>query len=200
MSNALRERGLFVKGSPKTNNSHLAAKVFLRTRYLPGGATLKILDAFHGKGEVWEKVCRLHPEKNITVVGIDKNPQSKGVLRGDNMKYLAALDLSVFDAIDLDAYGRPYRQLDLLFKRGYRGQVYLTDIQMAIGGMPKILGRALGYSQDMVRQCPTLLAKKSPEQIKLYLAANGVARVAYFYFAYQAKTYLTFGPQVKSPI
>jgi hypothetical protein len=200
MSNALRERGLFVKGSPKTNNSHLAAKVFLRTRYLPGGSSLKILDAFHGQGEIWARICQLHPEKKITVVGIDKNFQAKGVLRGDNLKYLSAFDLSVFDAIDLDAYGRPYRQLDLLFKKGYRGQVYLTDIQMAIGGVPKILARSLGYSDDMVRQCPTLFAKKSPEQMKLYLAAKGVERVAYFYFSYNTKTYLTFGPQVKSTV
>jgi hypothetical protein len=75
-------------------------------------------------------------KKKIKVTGIDKKPLEK-VLVGDNREFLTSLDLSKYNVIDLDAYGSPFDQLDILFDRNYTGCVFFTWCKLGCGAYPK---------------------------------------------------------------
>lgn len=117
----------------------------------------------------------------------DKGPVS---LRGDNMKYLPSLNLKIFDIIDLDAYGSPVKQMSVVFRSGFQGIVHCTFIQAYFGGIDTRLLEALGYTENMVKKCPTLLYKNALDKMLSYLYIHDVesiigyfnARKNYFYF------------------
>ena len=93
----------------KTNNSYLQLKQSLRAYYTSDLNEVNVLDCFCGKSEVWEGVpCTKY-------IGIDKEKTKKINYHGDNRKWLKVLDLSNFNVIDLDAYGIPYSQLEIIF-------------------------------------------------------------------------------------
>lgn len=114
---------------PLTDNSLLAYKVWLRVDHLPAGP-VSVLDCYGGYGVVWGEVKRLTRRGDINRVGIDTN-RRPGMVKGDNRKWLPSVDLSAFNAIDLDAYGVPFAQVKILFRRGYVGTVFLHSFSRA---------------------------------------------------------------------
>jgi len=165
--------------SLQTDNSFFADKVMLRVRHLPDKDTVNVLDAYAGDGLIWQKVGEL-TDKKIQVVGIDKKRKAKGAhLFGDNVKYLAAMNLATFDVIDLDAYGVPYHQLEQLFRRGYGGVVFVTFIQSQYGRLPtKMLGQ-LGYPRRWVDTTQSLFNRHGWKKFRAYLALRGVESIHY---------------------
>lgn len=119
-----------------TDNSFFQEKVNLRLQAISGMESVRVLDCFAGTGKIWKAVKRKSSAK-IFVLGIEKE-RGKNIdaLPGSNLKYLASMNLSRFDVIDLDAYGIPYDQLSLLFRRGYSGRVIVTAIQSGMGHYP----------------------------------------------------------------
>src|SRR5690606_28029551 len=98
---------------------------------------VRVLDCFAGKGIVWECVRRL-TGRAISTLPIDKRTDlSSFYLHGNNSDFLATLDLSRFNVIDLDAYGTPYEQIRLLIKRQYVGTVFVTFIASRRGGVER---------------------------------------------------------------
>jgi len=163
----------------QTDNSYLADKVALRLSMLPEKKTLKVIDAFHGKGTIWKNIEKKYPGKiQITKIDIEQKDDDF-MLIGDNTKFLASLALEKYDVIDLDAYGIPYKQLKMIFDRGFKGLVFVTFIQSIIGCIQKEFLNDLGYSQDMVDKCPTLFYRDGQAKLFRWLQMNGISKVTY---------------------
>lgn len=160
------------------DNSAFDLKVRLRMDNLPPGP-VSVLDCFAGTGRIWKEVKRRSPGRCIAVTSIDKRTDLPGLyLCGDNRQYLACLDLDLFDVIDLDAYGVPVEQLEILFHRPPKIPkiVFVTMINVVV--LPNLLLTRLGYSAAMIRKCPSLFAKRTMDRIRAYLAGHGVRRMA----------------------
>lgn len=98
-------------------------------------------------------------------------------LKGNNLKFLGAMNLSLFDIVDLDAYGSPFDQLEIVFKKKYAGIVHCTFIQTGMGMLNHELLKSAGYTKAMIKKCPTLFTKPGFAILCHYLATNGVKSV-----------------------
>lgn len=172
----------------KTDNDYLRDKVDLRIENLPDG-DLRVLDCFGGRGVVWRAVKELTGRK-ATVTPIDIRDDIGFHLHGDNSTFLKSLDLSRYNAIDLDAYGVPADQLKILFERQYRGVVFVTFIQSVYGIMPYTLLKDLGFTEAMINKSPTLFGKRGWEYFKQWLALKGVTEIVHR--STSRKHYLSF--------
>ena len=165
-----------------TDNSHLDIKVALRQNHLPGKKSLTVLDCYHGEGAIWNHIKR-STDKTILMVGIDKK-EIDGVLqlKGDNLKFIRSMNLSVYDVIDLDAYGIPYRALREVLRNPTlkkRTVIFLTFIQTYHGCLPYDMLSELGYSRKMIRKIPTLFFRNGFDKLKAFLGQSGVKKIAY---------------------
>jgi len=158
-----------------TDNSLLEYKVALRCAHLPTGP-VSVLDCFGGYGVVWKEVGKRSRRDDIIRHGIDMEHRP-GLVRGDNRKWLQGLTLDRYNVIDLDAYGVPFDQVDVLFKRGYRGTVFFTMIQTMMGIMPARLLNASGIEKTARKLCPTLFGQIGWMLWLDWLANNGVEKV-----------------------
>ncbi len=176
----------------KTNNdaSMLEAKINLRIMSLPEKKEIHVLEAFGGEGVLWGAVKRRCPDKKIHVLSIDKNRYNRVQLQGDNIKYLAGLDLNQFDIIDLDAWGSPVKQLEVVFSRGYTGTVHCTFIQTMQGNLPHELLIANGYTKAMLKKISSIFVKDGTQKFLNYLASKGVQKV--LIVSQKRKNYLFF--------
>ncbi len=176
----------------KTDNSFLETKIRLRLDNLPSGDAITVLDCYAGTGRIWQKIKAELPERNIQVLSIEQKKQGGVYLRGDNVKYLSSIDLAKFNVIDCDSYGVPYRQLKTIFAKAMHPAtiVFVTFIQSIFGRLPVGLLRDIGYSQTMIRKCPSLFNRQGFEKFKLWLAMQGVEQIRH-YSAGQ-KHYLSF--------
>ncbi|HUS02943.1 MAG TPA: hypothetical protein VMY77_14495 [Chitinophagaceae bacterium] len=163
----------------KTNNDNslIEGKVNLRLQSLPDKKEINVLEAFGGEGVLWSIVQRKAPDKKINVLSIDKNKYGRVQLQGDNLKFLHSLNLSEFDIIDLDAWGSPINQLEVLFERKYTGIVHCTFIQTMQGCLSKKMLRKLGYTDAMMPKCQSLFNKNGIEKFLNYLSISGIKKV-----------------------
>lgn len=130
-----------------TENSHLRTKVRLRLELIDeiGKDKIHVLDAFAGQGLVWKEIQRQRPDLQVTTVGIEKRKYvNPNVIMGDNRKAMKGMDLTVFDIIDLDAFGCPWEQLAIAAERAPNVPVVLTHISVTLGPVPKGLLKAAG--------------------------------------------------------
>lgn len=173
----------------KTNNSYLGNKVGLRISYLPDG-DLSVLDCYGGAGKIWAAIKR-ETGRQIRYLPIDKLDYGIGLyLPGENLVYLASLDLSRFNVIDLDAYGVPYHQLEVVFAKKFSGRVFVTMNQVLAGGMPHDMMIKIGFSKAIIREAPTICFRNGWEYFMDYLALMGVRQVVHR--SKGRKHYLTF--------
>ena len=137
------------------------------------------------------EVKKILPEIEIDVLMIEKKSEKKGFyLNGDNEKFIPLFDFSKFDIIDLDAYGVPYNQLEVVFDREFKGYVHVTFIQTGMGRLPDNFIKYSGYSLEMIKKIPTLFCKNGIDKMNNYLYAKGVTEIIgyfnqrknYFYF------------------
>ena len=173
----------------KNNNSYLGNKVGLRISYLPDG-DLSVLDCYGGAGKIWAAIKR-ETGRQIRYLPIDKLDYGIGLyLPGENLVYLASLDLSRFNVIDLDAYGVPYHQLEVVFAKKFSGRVFVTMNQVLAGGMPHDMMIKIGFSKAIIREAPTICFRNGWEYFMDYLALMGVRQVVHR--SKGRKHYLTF--------
>lgn len=163
----------------KTNNDRalLEAKIQLRLKSLPDKKEITILEAFGGEGVIWKVIKERRPDTKFNILSIDNKAYRRVQLQGDNMKYLLSLNLLQFDIIDLDAWGSPVKQLEILFKRGYQGIVHCTFIQTMQGNLPKELLYANGYTDAMLAKIQTIFVKDGCQKFLNYLGKRGVEKV-----------------------
>lgn len=160
----------------KTNNSYLYIKQEFRKKNIRNLKYKNVLDAFCGNSEIWRDI------KKDSYIGIDENLTDEINLKGDNKKYLGILDLSKFNIIDLDAYGIPFYQLELIFNNKTLKNntiIFFTFIQSIFGLMPKKLLCLYGYTEKMIEKIPTLFNKRGFKIFKWYLALRGVRKIEY---------------------
>jgi len=162
----------------KTDNSYFNEKVNLRLLSLPRKKIVTILDCYAGTGKLW-KAVKKKTKKKLKILSIDKNPKQPGTLSGNNIKYLLSFDLTKFDIIDLDAYGIPFEQLKIIFKKEYFGIVHVTIIQVMFGGMPLSLFPELGYTKEMYKKCPAIFNQDGIKKCLDFLAINDVKSIRY---------------------
>ena len=168
----------------KTDNSHLREKILLRQETVKDG--YNVLDCFAGTGLIWSNV-----KGSFSVVSIEKEKgKNKLALCGDNVKFLKMMDLSKYHIIDLDAYGIPFAQLEVIFQKRYKGIVHVTAIQTGTGKLPNGLLEKLGYTKKMIEKISTLFNADGFGKLKKYLYLRGVKQITgyqvgrknYFYF------------------
>ncbi len=179
----------------RTDNSHLAEKVQLRLDYLPKKKTVRVLSCYFGRNVVWNTVAALSPSRTIRVTGMDIVKGLPGAyLPGDNRKYLANMDLSGFDLIDLDAYGIPFEQLALVLdNHTARGKgAFITAIQTHHGALPHKLLLHLGFTKKMLQKAPTLFYTDGIGKLLRFMAEKGVKWVEGYNTPGKRKNYLFF--------
>lgn len=180
----------------QTDNSFFEEKVLLRIQSIEKLSKIVVLDCFSGEGTIWKEVKR-RTKKDISSVRMDMKGDRSGIyLKGDNRKFLLSMDLSEFDVIDLDAYGSPFNQLEIILKRKYKGIIHCTFIQTMFGGVNKDLLQKLGYSRTMIDKIPTLFNKDGMSKMGAYLGTYKIPGIMgcfidkknYFYFSTVDKT------------
>ena len=175
----------------KTDNHFTADKMALRIKYSCWGEKpLRVLDVFGGHGVIWRGVERKSGRK-VLRTAIDSRDDLKTFhLHGDNSKVMASLDLSEFDVIDLDAYGIPSEQLQIIFDKKYSGIVFVTAIQTMQGQMPKRILEDIGIPSEISTKCPTLASKRGWDYLKEWLSKNGVKKI--IHRSWSRKHYFVF--------
>ena len=162
----------------KTDNDFMADKVGLRAGHLPAKGEIRVLDCFAGTGRVWKAVKRRMPRREIRILGMEKRRLGFN-LPGDNLAWLAEMDLSRFNVIDLDSYGIPYDQMKILFDRGFPGVVYVTFIQTGFGQLSYGMLEDIGFSREMIKKTPTIFQGRGWQYLLEWLALRGVRKVFY---------------------
>ena len=184
------------RAATKTDNSFFEAKVKIRLDNLPSKKSVRVLDCFAGEGLIWSEIQKRCPKKSYSVLAIDEKRQTRGLhLVGDNLKFLASMDLSTFDVIDLDAYGIPAQQLRIVLGHALRPRCVIqgTFIQSQWGGsLPNDFLSELGYSKAMVGKIPSIFYRDSQDKLFRWLAVKGVRRVKYYSTIVRRKTYFCF--------
>lgn len=123
-------------------------------------------------------------------MGIDKKKTKSVNLHGNNKKYLKELNLKQFNIIDLDAYGVPVKQLEIIFKNETLQNgtiIFFTFIQSVFGKLPKQLLKIYGYTEQMIKKIPTLFNRNGLEKFKYFLAINDIKKI--WYIQIDNKTY-----------
>lgn len=173
----------------KTDNSHLREKVNLRVAFCPAHP-VRVLDCFAGDGTVWEGVFRVAGRTGDKRLPIDTRDDIGFHLPGNNLAWLQSIDLSRFDMIDLDAYGVPIDQLDIIFSRGFRGVVFVTFIQTLYGRIPNSLLLDIGFSSEQIEKAPSLFGHRGFDYFLQWLALRGIRHV--MHVSLKRKHYLAF--------
>jgi hypothetical protein len=118
---------------------------------------LRVLDCYAGAGRLWSAVRRCYDGK-LEVMGVDTRRFRRSI-KVDNRRILRSLDLDTFDLIDLDAYGVPAEQAQIIAERGYRGPIVWTCIAMVYGLLPAPVTDAEGIPREWRRICPSLFGE-----------------------------------------
>jgi len=181
-----------MSANKKTDNSFTAEKVQLRVNSLNliKKNEVNVLEAFAGDGIIWSMVQK-QTDKKINILKIEMKGNKKGVyLTGDNQKFLPLFNFENYDIIDLDAYGVPYNQLEVVFLKKFKGVVHCTFIQSGMGNLPNGLLIKIGYTKEMIGKIRSIFNKNGLEKMKSYLSKHKVKEITgcflerknYFYF------------------
>jgi hypothetical protein len=175
----------------KTNNDNdmLQGKINLRIESIAHLEEVTVLELFGGEGVLWNEVKK-QTGKKIEILSIDKNKYKRLQLQGDNIKFIDSLNLSIFNVIDIDAWGSPYKQMDMIFNKGYFGIIHCTFIQTMMGCLSKDMLLSLGYTDKMIDKIPSIFNKNGIHKFKLYLANKGIKEINII--SKQRKNYLWF--------
>jgi len=162
----------------KTNNdlSLIEDKIQLRIDSIVGLNEIVVLELFGGEGILWSEVKK-RTNKDIKILSIDVNKYKRIQLQGNNEKFIDSLDLEIFNVIDIDAWGSPYKQLNKIIAKKYKGIVHCTFIQTMMGKLSNDLLLNLGYSENMIKKIPSIFNKNGIDKFKLYLANKGIKEI-----------------------
>lgn len=162
----------------QTENLYFRSKVNLRMNHLPKKKTIRVLDCFSADGKIWDEVKKLS-NKEIIVTRIEMKKGKKGnYLVGDNVKYLKTMNINAYDVIDLDAFGAPIQQLEIIFKKAKKDlYLFITYNQVMFNRIPHVMLRKLGYTKKMIKKVPSLFTRNPVEKLKAYLSFYGVQKI-----------------------
>ena len=179
----------------QTDNSYLSEKVQLRIESLPKKDVVYVLECFAGDGLIWKEVKRI-TKRNIKILRIDQKDDKKGIyLKGDNLKFLQSMDLSRFDVVDLDAYGSPFTQLEIIRAKQFKGIVHCTFIQSMFGALNKRMLFDLGYTKSMIEKIPSLFNKDGIQKLLTWVHIKTGAKQVHIISRQKKKHYFWFTMQ-----
>lgn len=166
----------------KTDNSFFMDKVRLRLNHLPEKKSLLVLDAYSSDGLIWNKIKEIRPDIDFKVVRLDAGENKKGFyVRTDNVRFLSLTSLKKYDIIDLDAYGIPYKQLEIVFSQSHtfdkRVEIFVTANLVGMAKLPRDLLGAIGITKRMYAISPILCSKNPREKFMGYLGNRGVKKI-----------------------
>lgn len=167
----------------QTDNSFLSYKIKLRIDNLPIKKQINVLDCFSGNSLIWNKIKEIKKDKIFNITSMDsKDIKNKIYLKGNNIKYLIRFNIDNYDIIDLDSYGIPFKQLEVLkIKDGFLNKtIFITFIQSIFGKLNTKLLIYYGYKKKMIEKCPSLFNNKGFEIFKNYLAGIGFKKIYYY--------------------
>lgn len=133
----------------------LAAKIEIRRNVLTEmGKDAAVLDLYCGRGAMYRSVWK----DAATYAGCDLRPwepTDPPRFVADNQRLLRSLDLSRYNVFDLDAYGSPWPQMEVLLHRrtwapGERGAFIVTDGStkaLAFGNRNEVVFRLSGIAK-----------------------------------------------------
>lgn len=159
------------------NRRGMAGKVGLRASLCESldSRKLRVLDAYAGSGRLWRAVRR-EVDAQLVVTGVDTR-QFRGVIHKDNRQVIAGVDLSVFDVVDLDSYGVPADQVELVAGAGWQGPLLWTCICTMLGTMPRKVLAAEGVPAEWSRVAPVVMGGRDVADLRArwcnYLASFG---------------------------
>lgn len=161
--------------SPKTNNSYLKEKIILRLLNLPEKENIKVLDCYHGNGEIWRNIKNIS-DKNIEIDGIDLKEYSDSFsLIGENTKILKSIDINKYDVIDLDAYGVPDLQIEIIKQKAKKEIiVFYTFINSVMGRLPFNLLKKIGFSENMLKKASMIFSRHQHNKFLFFLSCLNI--------------------------
>jgi hypothetical protein len=135
----------------KTDNRSLRLKIEIRTKALAaaGLTHVRVLDLCAGEGDIWREM-RKHVDVT-SYVPVDRKPRAFGSIKGEALTIARAIDLTMFDVIDVDTYGSPWEiWLNLAQRIRSREVVCLTHGTTSQGGgdISKFEMKILGIPRD----------------------------------------------------
>lgn len=167
-----------LKGIKKVHNKkpNKAAKIGIRRIALQEIPDASVFDAFAGPGAMFRAVWK--EAKDYTGCDTRWYADDRSVFVADNRPALKALDLSRFNVFDLDAFGSPWEQAEIIANKrkvrpGEKIALVLTEglgITMAGGALPKAMARIAGVTG---KQSGLLASKDEIEQ----RAIQGLAKM-----------------------
>jgi hypothetical protein len=185
-----------------TENTFIADKVHLRNLFMPGGEVVNVLDAFSADGLIWKALVKMNPRTDFRIARIDQARNKKGFyVRSENMRFLRSTDLDAYDVIDLDHYGIPFHQLELVLQHHFLHKVVVFASLNLVGIMPLHIRmlELLGYSRNMIDTSRYLCSTNVEKKILGYLNMRGVKEVNKISFnnktGYHLYLHFTIGEQ-----
>lgn len=132
------------------NLAALSAKIDIRKAVLANVQPARVLDCFCGRGEMYRAVWR----EAAIYAGCDARPWKQTDpprFVADNLRLLRALDLAQYNIFDMDAWGSPWGQMEIVLHRrqwsvAERGAVVITAGASGMGPLSKSLMRFLGIT------------------------------------------------------
>lgn len=108
--------------SKETDNGKLNLKLKLRKNAIQElvskAALINVLDCYAGENVIWNNI---HCD-NYTGIELKKNKGNNNI-HGNNLDIIPTLDLTQYNVIDLDAYGIPFPQMQLILPRIKKGTI-----------------------------------------------------------------------------
>lgn len=156
--------------------SLLGLKIKLRNEVIEKIENPCVLDCFHGEGIIWGKIKK-ETAREFEVFGIDRVAKYNADWTGNNINFLRTKDISRFNVIDLDAWGSPVKQIEVLIKRKWSGYVIVTFISNIAINPDGILAESYGLTKEMIRESPAVVGGKIMDMFFEWLAKNGIKNI-----------------------
>lgn len=156
----------------QTDNAHLGAKLLLRRYYLDKyhkDQQPLVFDACQAEAVIW---TRLRSEYSVRYFGVDRKPK-RGRIAIDSARLLETGPI-VYDVIDIDTYGSPWRHwMNLLPNIRKPTTVFLTMGAVSVaGGTDFAALEALGLGKLMRKVPPSLRGKLTNLSVDYCLAMS----------------------------
>lgn len=177
-----------LKASGKKTNNHpksAAMKIALRRHLLEAIPEARVFDAFAGSGKMYREVWR----EAAAYTGCDLKwyRDERSVFVAKCQRVMRAIDLADYNLFDLDAYGSPWLQVQILAARrrlapGERIGLALTDgsgLKLKLGQCPKALAALCNLTHDKtpgINRAHGLLIDKAIAEVCRIMNGRVVAR------------------------
>lgn len=156
----------------KKTSSNINDKIAIRREAVKGLKEIKVLDCFHAKGELWNRMTSYRTINDL--LGIEKNKHLKSVNKvvyGNNLQVMSKIDIDHYNVIDLDAYGSPLEQMEIVFKRAKKPKIVIyTFCFSGLSGIPNIMV----VDKRITERCKTILNSYFDDMFSYYLHRHGV--------------------------